>query len=104
MSYQQGTSKPRSKGGYVALDEDEDKDTRSSISSSSPILPPVESGQDDDGASVQPSTFQVDGLETFYKPIQGYEGLHRYDPEYTWSSTDERVVVWKVCQLTPNCL
>jgi hypothetical protein len=96
MSHQ-GTSAPRSKGGYVALDKDEDKDRRSSISSSSPILPLSESGEVDDEAPLKPSTFQVDGLETFYKPIEGYEGLHRYDPEYTWSSTDERSVVRKVC-------
>ena len=100
----QGTRKPRAKDGYVAIDDDEDKDIRSSISSNSPILPPFESREDNEGPSVQPSTFQVDGLETFYKPIQGYEGLHRYDPDYTWTSTDERAVVRKVCQPSNNCL
>jgi hypothetical protein len=96
MSHQ-GTSASRSKNGYVALDEDEDKDPRSSMNSSSPIFSPSKSDNFEDGAPPKPSTFQVDGLETFYKPIEGYEGKHRYDPEYTWSAADEGKVVRKVC-------
>lgn len=101
MSHQ-GTSGSRSKGGYVALDDDEDKGPRSSISSNSPILPLPERSEPDDEVALKPSTFQVDGLETFYKPIEGYEGLHRYDPEYTWNSVDEGIVVRKVCLLSPG--
>jgi hypothetical protein len=102
MSHQ-GTSVPRSKAGYIALDEHEDKDPRSSINSSSPIFPVSEGDGLDDEAPLKPSTFQVDGLETFYKPIEGYEGAHRYDPEYTWSAADERRVVRKVCLPSLDC-
>jgi MFS transporter, ACS family, DAL5 transporter family protein len=103
MSHQ-GTRATRTKAGYVALDEDDDKDPRVSTSSSSPILPASELGGVDDEAPLKPSTFQVDGLETFYKPIEGYEGLHRYDPEYTWSSADEGRVVRKVSPSSLDCL
>jgi hypothetical protein len=86
MSHQ-GKSASHSRVGYtsIALDEQEDKDPISSINSSSPILPALESDEFDGEGPLKPTTFQVDGLETFYKPIEGYEGAHRYDPEYTWN-------------------
>jgi hypothetical protein len=91
MSHQ-GTSASRSRAGYVELNEDEDKDQSSiDLDDSSPIFPISER----DGIEL-PTTFQRDGLETFYKPIEGYEGAHRYDPEYTWNAVDEVKVVRKV--------
>lgn len=104
MSHQ-GTSASQSRAGYtsIALDEQEDKDSRSSINSSSPILPTLESDEFDGEGLLKPTTFQVDGLETFYKPIEGYEGAHRYDPEYTWGAVDEKKVVRKVYLPTFDC-
>ena len=96
MSHQR-SSAPRSKAGYVELNGHEDKDPRSSINSNSPIFPASERDDFDGEAPPKPATFQADGLETFYKPIAGYEGAHRYDPEYTWSAADEGRVVRKVC-------
>ena len=103
----QGTKASRSKVGYIQLSEQphEDRDPSSirirNNTSSSPLIFPVSERDDDnfndeDEASLKPSTFQTDGLETFYKPIEGYEGAHRYDPEYTWSAVDEGRVVRKV--------
>ncbi|KAF1817578.1 phthalate transporter [Eremomyces bilateralis CBS 781.70] len=48
------------------------------------------------------TTFDNDsGLQDFYKPINSYEGYHRYDPSYTWSKEDEKKVVrridFKIC-------
>lgn len=93
----QGMKASRSKVGYIQLSEQprEDRDSSSirirasSNSSSSPPLILSVSERDDDNfddedeASLKPSIFQTDGLETFYKPIEGYEGAHRYDPNYT---------------------
>jgi len=59
---------------------------------------------DDDEALLKPTTFQTDGLETFYEPVEGYEGAHRYDPEYTWSAADEEKVVRKVRLPSLDCL
>jgi hypothetical protein len=100
MSHQ-GTSASHSRVGYtsIALDEQEDKDPRSSVNSSSPILLALESNEFDGEGPLKPTTFQVDGLETFYKPIEDYEGAHRYDPEYTWNVADEKKVVRKVTLL-----
>jgi hypothetical protein len=92
MSHQ-GTSGSRSKAGYTKLNEQEDKDP----SNSSPIFPILERDDFGDEATLKPTTFQADGLETFYKPIEGYEGAHRYDPDYMWSVVDEGRVVRKVC-------
>lgn len=45
-----------------------------------------------------PSTFDNDSdLQNFYKPIERYEGYHRYDPDYVWSEEDEKKLVRKVC-------
>jgi hypothetical protein len=112
----QGTKASHSKVRYIQLSEQphEDRDpssirirASSNNSSSSPLIFPVSERDDDnfdgeDEASLKPSTFQTDGLETFYKPIEGYEGAHRYDPEYVWSAADEGRVVRKVYLCLPS--
>ncbi|KAH7117088.1 major facilitator superfamily domain-containing protein [Dendryphion nanum] len=42
-------------------------------------------------------TFDAAGLETeYYKPIDTYEGIHRYDPDFDWEPEEERKVVRKI--------
>lgn len=52
----------------------------------------------------QPGTFDNDSegsLETFYQPIEQYEGRHRYDPYFEWEPQQEKKLVrkldWKIC-------
>lgn len=45
-------------------------------------------------------TFDNDSLESFYKPIDSYEGIHRYDPDFEWDAKEEKRVVRKVCLIT----
>lgn len=40
--------------------------------------------------------FDNDSLESFYKPIDSYEGRHRYDPSFEWTPKEEKRVVRKV--------
>ncbi|KAF2808771.1 MFS general substrate transporter [Mytilinidion resinicola] len=42
-------------------------------------------------------TFATAGVESFYVPIDSYEGRHRYDPKFEWEPAEERKVVMKVC-------
>jgi hypothetical protein len=91
------TSAPRSKAGYFELNAHEENNPRCSLNSNSPILPVSERADFDEEAPLKSTTFHTDGLETFYKPIEGYEGAHRYDPEYKWSAEDEGRIVHKVC-------
>ena len=35
-------------------------------------------------------------LEDYYKPIDDYEGRHRWDPEFVWEAKEEKRVVRKV--------
>lgn len=44
-----------------------------------------------------PKTFENDSLEEFYKPIDTYEGRHRYDTYFEWDSKEEKRVVRRVC-------
>ena len=30
------------------------------------------------------TTFETESLESFYKPIDSYEGRHRFDPTFEW--------------------
>jgi hypothetical protein len=47
--------------------------------------------------STQSAAFDTDSnLEEHYKPIESYEGYHRYDPKYTWSWADEKKIIRKV--------
>jgi hypothetical protein len=96
MSHRE-TGTPRSRAVYFELNKHEENDSRSSIKSRSPITPISERDGFDDEPRLKSTTFHADGLETFYEPIKGYEGAHRYDPEYAWSAEDEGRVVRKVC-------
>jgi hypothetical protein len=43
------------------------------------------------------TTFVSSGIDDeFYKPIEKYEGAHRYDPYFEWEPQEERKVVRKV--------
>ncbi len=37
-----------------------------------------------------------DTNDTFYAPIEAYEGRHRYDPKFEWEPREERRLVRKV--------
>ncbi|KAF2114546.1 phthalate transporter [Lophiotrema nucula] len=44
-----------------------------------------------------PTTFASSGLDDdLYKPIEKYEGYHRYDPDFVWEPQEERRVVRKI--------
>lgn len=46
----------------------------------------------------QRTTFANDSLESFYKPIETYEGYHRFDPDFQWEPKEEKKLVRKVGQ------
>lgn len=54
--------------------------------------------------STRNGTFENDSLNSFYEPIQEYEGRHRYDPDFEWDPKEEKRVVrkidWKVSILS----
>lgn len=41
-------------------------------------------------------TWDNDSLGDFYKPIDTYEGIHRYDPDFQWEAKEEKKLVRKV--------
>ena len=45
---------------------------------------------------VQGETFAKGGKVRFYKPIDTYEGRHRWDPNAEWTEQEEKKVVRKV--------
>ena len=46
-------------------------------------------------------TFSNESNDSFYRPIDTYEGLHRWDPEFQWDKSEEKSLVrkldWKIC-------
>ena len=42
------------------------------------------------------STIDQDSLATYYKPVDSYEGRHRWDPHFQWDAKEEKRVVRKV--------
>ncbi|KAJ5641256.1 hypothetical protein N7490_005256 [Penicillium lividum] len=42
------------------------------------------------------ATFQVKEGHEFYRPIDSYEGIHRWDPEFEWTEEEERKIVRKI--------
>jgi hypothetical protein len=99
MSHRKAST-PYSKNGYYELHDQDGNDPRSSINSLSPIFPKSETEERLEEVPDSHATFSSEGLEDYYKPIEGYEGAHRYDPGYAWSPLDERRVVRKVRALT----
>lgn len=47
------------------------------------------------------TTFASEGLTSFYKPADHWEGLHRYDPDFAWEPAEEKALVrkidWRIC-------
>lgn len=46
-------------------------------------------------------TFEAFGDVSHYKPVEQYEGIHRYDPKFAWRPKEERKLVRKVCACLP---
>lgn len=45
-------------------------------------------------------TFATGGLgKDHYRPVETYEGIHRYDPDFEWDPEEEKKVVRKVSNL-----
>ena len=47
-------------------------------------------------------TFDNDTLQANYAPIEGYEGAHRYDPNFEWEPQEEKRLVRKVSHFLVN--
>lgn len=46
--------------------------------------------------------FAVGGNIDSYKPIDKYEGAHRYDPHFHWTEGEEKKLVRRVSTFHPN--
>lgn len=82
------TTSPPSSDGYDAKDIEIAKgavdETTSSKSAS------LRLGESDGGV------LAVGGNIDSYKPIENYEGAHRYDPHYQWTEGEEKRLVRRV--------
>jgi hypothetical protein len=41
-------------------------------------------------------TFDATEGHHFYRPIDSYEGIHRWDPDFKWTEEEERKILRKV--------
>lgn len=49
------------------------------------------------GVAKNGATWATSGLKnSHYRPVDEYEGAHRYDPAFNWSQEEEKKVVRKV--------
>lgn len=69
-----------------------ESDTANSTSKDSPDVYETSIARTDSNAA-----FETDSrLEDFYKPIESYEGYHRYDPSFQWTPAEEKKVIRKI--------
>lgn len=47
-------------------------------------------------ARTEGKAFDNDSFQSYYKPIDSYEGRHRYDPDFEWEPKEEKKLVRKV--------
>lgn len=45
------------------------------------------------------NVFEAKEAVDIYKPIEGYEGAHRFVPDATWTQAEESALVRKVCAI-----
>jgi hypothetical protein len=50
----------------------------------------------DTAGKTRESAFDSESFESFYKPIESYEGYHRWDPSFQWEAKEEKKLVRKV--------
>lgn len=50
----------------------------------------------DTAGKTRESAFDTESFETHYKPIESYEGYHRWDPKFQWEAKEEKKLVRKV--------
>jgi len=43
--------------------------------------------------SLDHNVYETDGVKDVYKPIEGYEGTHRFDPSFQWDPQEEKRLV-----------
>ncbi|KAI9735125.1 MAG: hypothetical protein M1834_001713 [Cirrosporium novae-zelandiae] len=55
-----------------------------------------DASSDEDIQDIDKGTFDTAGLTQHYRPIETYEGIHRYDPEFQWTAKDEKKLVRKI--------
>ena len=48
-------------------------------------------------AESQENVFVAPEALELYKPVEGFEGTHRFDPSATWTKEEERRLVRRVC-------
>lgn len=48
------------------------------------------------GTATEGGTFDAAEGHHFYRPIDTYEGLHRWDPDFQWTEQEEKKIVRKV--------
>ena len=48
------------------------------------------------------STFDAGVNHHLYRPIDTYEGIHRWDPDFEWTENEEKRIVRKVWGYLPN--
>lgn len=53
------------------------------------------------GLHKRATTFAPAADVRFYKPIDTYEGIHRWDPDFEWDEKEEKRLVRKVTMLQP---
>ena len=50
----------------------------------------------DTAGKTRESAFDTESFESYYKPIESYEGYHRWDPKFQWEAKEEKKLVRKV--------
>lgn len=86
---------PSSDGdGYDVKDLEIAKDATETTTSSKPGSLRV--GESEGGVIV------AGGNLDSYRPIDEYEGAHRFDPSYQWTENEEKRLVRRVCSFPPR--
>lgn len=62
-----------------------------------------ESSSGDLNTASRDNVFTAAEAVELYKPIEGFEGTHRFEPTAVWTVEEEKRLVRKVCPLIAQC-
>lgn len=82
----------------MAVEDIKTADIAATETTKSPLSTPDDSDQEvqKDRSYVSESAFESTEDHAFYRPIESYEGIHRWDPHFKWTEQEEKRIVRKV--------
>ncbi|KAK3114559.1 hypothetical protein LTR53_007013 [Teratosphaeriaceae sp. CCFEE 6253] len=99
--FEANTGYEKNVAGFVSSEDPDHHHRKSSLASiagagfttANILKSPVDTTQKGQQLNGNSTTFASQGLDAYYRPGDHWEGIHRYDPSFTWEPSEEKKLV-----------